>query len=228
MWQYPWWRRERGRRAGHFQPESDPWRRQLGWLVEDSSHNHTGEKKMILGPSFRGLINSQNGNHWLNVAKNYLKISHNYSLVAKDMATALKGLHYNYFPIFPVARLLLVQTEETNLRQERENNPWEMQSALACDCYRPCKAPRYPPTDLPRWCRGKEPACLFRTCKRWRFDPSSKIPWSRKWQPIPVFLPGKFHGTEEPGGLQSMGSQRVGYDWVPGHAHTHTHHTLAN
>ena len=20
-----------------------------------------------------------------------------------------------------------------------------------------------------------------------------KIPWSRKWQPIPVFLPGKFH-----------------------------------
>ena len=21
-----------------------------------------------------------------------------------------------------------------------------------------------------------------------------KMPWSRKWQPIPVFLPGKFHG----------------------------------
>ena len=21
-----------------------------------------------------------------------------------------------------------------------------------------------------------------------------KIPWSRKWQPTPVFLPGKFHG----------------------------------
>ena len=21
-----------------------------------------------------------------------------------------------------------------------------------------------------------------------------KVPWSRKWQPIPVFLPGKFHG----------------------------------
>ena len=21
-----------------------------------------------------------------------------------------------------------------------------------------------------------------------------KIPWRRKWQPIPVFLPGKFHG----------------------------------
>ena len=34
--------------------------------------------------------------------------------------------------------------------------------------------------------------------------PAWKIPW-----------------TEEPGGLQSMESQRVGHDWV--HAHTHTH-----
>ena len=33
--------------------------------------------------------------------------------------------------------------------------------------------------------------------------------------------------TEEPGRLQSMGSQRGGYDWVCAHAHTHTHtHTL--
>ena len=30
-----------------------------------------------------------------------------------------------------------------------------------------------------------------------------KIPWSRKWQPTPVFLPEKFHGQEEPGGLYS-------------------------
>jgi len=28
-----------------------------------------------------------------------------------------------------------------------------------------------------------------------RFDPwVGKIPWRRKWQPIPVLLPGKFHG----------------------------------
>ena len=32
------------------------------------------------------------------------------------------------------------------------------------------------------------------------------------WQPIPVFLPGKPHGAEEPGRLQSMGLQRVGHD----------------
>ena len=41
-----------------------------------------------------------------------------------------------------------------------------------------------------------------------------KIPWRRKWQPTPLFLPGYSPWTEEPGGLQSMGSQRVGHDWV--------------
>ena len=40
-----------------------------------------------------------------------------------------------------------------------------------------------------------------------RFNPwVGRILWRRKWQPTPVFLPGK---TEEPGRLQSMGSQRV-------------------
>ena len=40
-----------------------------------------------------------------------------------------------------------------------------------------------------------------------------KIPWRRAWQPTPAFLPGESPWTEEPGGLQSMGSQRVGHDW---------------
>ena len=35
-----------------------------------------------------------------------------------------------------------------------------------------------------------------------------------QWQPTPVFLPGKSHGQEEPGGLQSMVSQRVRHDWA--------------
>ena len=38
--------------------------------------------------------------------------------------------------------------------------------------------------------------------------------WRRQWQPTPVLLPGKFHGSEEPGGLQSLGSGRVGHNWV--------------
>ena len=46
-------------------------------------------------------------------------------------------------------------------------------------------------------------------------------PWRRKWQPTPVFLPGKFHG-EKPGGLQSMGSQRVGHNLATEHAHSFT------
>ena len=36
-----------------------------------------------------------------------------------------------------------------------------------------------------------------------------KIPWRRKWQPTSVLLPGESPWTEEPGGLQPMGSQRV-------------------
>ena len=38
-----------------------------------------------------------------------------------------------------------------------------------------------------------------------------KIPRRRKWQPTPVFLPGNIPWTEEPGGLQSVGSQRIGH-----------------
>ena len=34
----------------------------------------------------------------------------------------------------------------------------------------------------------------------------------RQWQPTPVLLPGKSHGGEEPGRLQSMGSLRVRHD----------------
>ena len=39
---------------------------------------------------------------------------------------------------------------------------------------------------------GKESTCSSRGH---RFDPwVGKIPWRRKWQPTPVFLPGKSHG----------------------------------
>ena len=51
-------------------------------------------------------------------------------------------------------------------------------------------------------------------CRRARFDPwVGKIPWKRKWQPTPEFSPGE-SWTEEPGGLQSMGPQRVKHDLV--------------
>ena len=41
-----------------------------------------------------------------------------------------------------------------------------------------------------------------------------KTPWRRAWQSTPVFLPGESPRMEELGRLQSMGSQRVGHDWV--------------
>ena len=46
-----------------------------------------------------------------------------------------------------------------------------------------------------------------------------KIPWRRKWQPTPVFLPGKSQGQKEPGGLQFMGSKRVRHDLMTQHHH---------
>ena len=39
-----------------------------------------------------------------------------------------------------------------------------------------------------------------------------RIPWRRAWPPTPVFLAWKIPWTEEPGGRQSMGSQRVRHD----------------
>ena len=48
---------------------------------------------------------------------------------------------------------------------------------------------------FPGGASGKESAYQCRRHKRLEFDPWVwKIPWSRKWQPAPVFLPGKFHG----------------------------------
>ena len=40
--------------------------------------------------------------------------------------------------------------------------------------------------------------------------------WGRKWQPTPA-LAWEIPWTEEPGGLQSMGSQRVRHDIVTEH-----------
>jgi len=42
------------------------------------------------------------------------------------------------------------------------------------------------------------------------FDPcGGKILWRREWQPTPAW---GITQTEKPGGLQSMGLQRVGHD----------------
>ena len=64
-----------------------------------------------------------------------------------------------------------------------------------------------PFTGLPWWLSGKESSYQCKRCRRHGFSPwVGKIPWRRVWQPTPLFLPGD-SWTEEPGGLQSMGSQ---------------------
>ena len=40
-----------------------------------------------------------------------------------------------------------------------------------------------------------------------------EIPWRRKWQATPIFSSRKIPRTEEPGWLQSIGSQRARYYW---------------
>ena len=60
----------------------------------------------------------------------------------------------------------------------------------------------------------KEPTCKCRRCKR-HWVPSwgqEDPPRGRTRKPTPIFLPGESHG-QEPGGLQSIGLQRVGHDW---------------
>ena len=63
---------------------------------------------------------------------------------------------------------------------------------------------------LPRWRSGKESTCQCRRCKRHRFDAwVGKIPWRRKWQPTPVFLPGKSHGQRNLAGYSPWGSKEL-------------------
>ena len=77
-----------------------------------------------------------------------------------------------------------------------------------------------------RWYSGKESACQCRRHRRHGFKAQAgKIPWRRKWQPTPVFLPGKSHRQRSLGRLQSMGLQRIGHNLVTTHTtyiHTKT------
>ena len=64
-------------------------------------------------------------------------------------------------------------------------------------------------SSFPGGTSGKEPSAHAGD-RREGFDPwVGKIPQRRARQYTPVFLPGESPWTEEPGGLQSMESQRV-------------------
>ena len=62
------------------------------------------------------------------------------------------------------------------------------------------------------WFSGKESTCQ---CRIYRFDLwVRKSPWRRKWQPTPVFLPGKSHQQRSLVGYSPWGCKRVRHDSV--------------
>ena len=46
-----------------------------------------------------------------------------------------------------------------------------------------------------------------------------KIPWRRKWQPTPMFLPGKSHGQRSLAGYSPQGHKRVRHNLATEHHH---------
>ena len=65
---------------------------------------------------------------------------------------------------------------------------------------------------LPRWLSGKKIRLLTQKHRLnlW----VGKIPRRRKWQPTPVFLPGKSHGWKSLAGYSPWGCKRVGQGFV--------------
>ena len=63
---------------------------------------------------------------------------------------------------------------------------------------------------LPSGTSGKEPACQCRRHKRHGFDTwVGKILRKRKWQPSPVFLPGKSHGQTSLAGYSKLSCKEL-------------------
>ena len=84
-------------------------------------------------------------------------------------------------------------------RKERQDTA----PVLLASFVRRSKTPSQSPSDF---------SLLFCQCRRCGFDPCmGKIPWKKKGQPIPVFLPGKFHGQRSLASYSPWG-HRVGQD----------------
>ena len=75
---------------------------------------------------------------------------------------------------------------------------------------------------LPRWLSGKESTCQSRRHKRLerhRFDSwVGEDPLEKEMATHSSILAWEIPQTEEPGGLQSMGLQRIGHDRATEHA----------
>ena len=79
-------------------------------------------------------------------------------------------------------------------------------------------------TEASRWCSGTESTYQCRRCWRCEFDPwIGKIPWRRKWQPTPVFFPGKSHGQRSLPGYSPWDHRESDMtEWLSTHARLRT------
>ena len=70
---------------------------------------------------------------------------------------------------------------------------------------------------LPRWLGGKEPSCQYKWCRRWVWSLDWEDPLEKEMATHSSILACRIPWTEESGGLQTMGSQRVWQDWACTH-----------
>ena len=66
---------------------------------------------------------------------------------------------------------------------------------------------------FPRGASGKEPACQCRRHESWVQSLGQKVPLEEDTATHSSMPAWRIPWTEEPGRLQSMGSQKVGHDW---------------
>ena len=76
---------------------------------------------------------------------------------------------------------------------------------------------------LPRCCSGQVSICQCRRTRDRSSIAGSGDPQEEEMATHSNILAWEIPWTEEPGGLQFMGYQRVGHNWAHTHTHTHTH-----
>ena len=132
-----------------------------------------------------------------------------HSIAFRTIATILSiDVHSSYYPGHCLALILYSAALKNPLQGAKPNNIQLLKNkknSLHITCLFPlcllCSSLLFPHlhVGLPRWLSGKKKkkrsTCQCRKCKRHEFNPwVRKIPWGRKWQPTPMFLPGKSHG----------------------------------
>ena len=78
---------------------------------------------------------------------------------------------------------------------------------------------------MAQWLKKKKKIHLpmQETQEMWSDPWVQKIPWRRKWQPPPVFLPGKSYGQRSLAVYSPWGRKELDTTEQLIHTHTHTH-----